>query len=259
MGDEIKDELNESGYTTFGGSQTRAGSYYTPTGPIGRFFAKFFATKAQRAAVRAIDKGQVLPQHGDTVVSTEVIKDSKIDDGPAIGGVQRNPILPQLELNRRRRYKEYEEMDEYPEIGAAFDIYADDSTQKGTRAERWTVKSDSDLVVDEVNRLFEQINMHRFLWDIIRNAVKYGDCFTELILDINKPREGIKKIKILNPNWILRVENEFGYLKKFLQEIPNFESLQYAEISQSNESRPVKYIELDKNLTFINSFGCSCL
>jgi hypothetical protein len=247
MADEIKDELNESGYTTFGGSTNRAGGFYTPTGPIGRFFAKFFATKTQKAAAQAIDKGQVLPETGDTVVSTEVIKDQEIDKGPAIGGIQRNPILPQLELNRRRRYKEYEEMDEYPEIGAAFDIYADDSTQKGTRAERWTVKSESDLVVDEVDRLFIQINLHRFLWDIIRNAVKYGDCFTELILDVNKPQEGIKKIKILNPNWILRVENEFGYLKKFLQEIPNLESLQYAEVGQSNESRPIKYIELDKN------------
>jgi len=247
MADELEDDLNESGYTTFGGSENRSGSFYTPTGPIGRFFAKFFATKAQKTAVKAIDKGFVLPETGDTVISTEVIKDQEIDAGPAIGGIQRNPILPQLELNRRRRYKEYEEMDEYPEIGAAFDIYADDSTQKGTRAERWTVKSESDLVVDEVDRLFEQINMHRFLWDIIRNAVKYGDCFTELVLDINNPEEGIKKIKILNPNWILRVENEYGYLKKFLQEIPNLESLQYATVGQSNESRPVKYIELDKN------------
>jgi hypothetical protein len=247
MADEIKDELNESGYTTFGGSQTRAGAFYTPTGPIGRFFAKFFATKAQLPAQRAIDQGRVTPEQGDTVVSTEVIKDQEIDGAPAVGGVQRNPILPQLELNRRRRYKEYEEMDEYPEIGAAFDIYADDSTQKGTRSERWTIKSESDLVVDEVNRLFEQVNMHKFLWDIVRNTVKYGDCFTELILDVNKPEEGIKKIKILNPNWILRVETEYGYLKKFLQEIPNLESLQYAEVGQSETARPIKYIELDKN------------
>ncbi len=140
---------------------------------------------------------------------------------PLLVGFNETQFFPQLELNRRRRYKEYEEMDEYPEIGAAFDIYADDSTQKGTRSERWTIKSESDMVVDEVNRLFEQVNLHKFLWDIVRNTVKYGDCFTELIVDINKPEEGIKKIKILNPNWILRVENEYGYLKKFLQEIPN--------------------------------------
>jgi hypothetical protein len=247
MADEIDDELNESGYTTFGGTANRGGGFYTPTGPIGRFFAKFFATKAQIPAQRAIDNGKVLPETGDTVISTEIIKDQEVDGGPAMGGVQRNPILPQLELNRRRRYKEYEEMDEYPEIGAAFDIYADDTCQKGTRSERWTIKSESDLVVDEINELFQKINLHRFLWDIIRNTVKYGDCFTELVLDVNKPEEGIKKLKILNPNWILRVENEYGYLKKFLQEIPNLESLQYSEVGQSELSKPIKYIELDKH------------
>jgi hypothetical protein len=244
---ENEEELTESGYTTFGGSQGRAGSYYTPTGPVGRFFAKFFANKAQYDAVKAMDQGKVHPVAGDTVISTEVVKDDKIDDAPAMGGISRNPILPQLELNRRRRYKEYEEMDEYPEVGAAFDIYADDATQKGARAERWTIQSESKMVVDEVEALFEQTRMTKFLWDIIRNTVKYGDCFCELVLDVNKPEEGIKKIKILNPNWIIRVENEFGYLKKFLQEIPNLESMQYSEVGGDATDRPVKYIELDKN------------
>jgi hypothetical protein len=248
MDNEVNnEEINESGYTTFGGSQNRAGSFYTPTGPVGRFFAKFFANKAQLAAVKAIDQGQVTPEAGDTVISTEVIKDVEVDGGPAVGGVSRNPILPQLELNRRRRYKEYEEMDEYPEVGAAFDIYADDTTQKGARSERWTIDSDSEMVVDEINALFHQVRLDKFLWDIVRNTCKYGDCFTELVLDVNKPEEGIKKLKILNPNWILRVENEFGYLKKFLQEIPNMESLQYSEVGSNVGDRPVKYIELDKN------------
>ena len=35
----------------------------------------------------------------------------------------RNLLLPQTEANRRRRYQQYEEMDDYPEIGAAFDIF----------------------------------------------------------------------------------------------------------------------------------------
>ena len=246
MANEIKDNIEESGYTNFGGSENRAGSYYTPTGPIGRFFAKFFATKAQIPAAAAID-GKVTPETGDTIVSTDVIKDSPSPDGPAVGGIARNPILPQLELNRKRRYKDYEEMDEYPEVGAAFDIYSDDSTQRGLQGQRWTVKSDNDMVVSEVESFFDQIRLDKLLWDIIRNTVKYGDCFTELILDINKPQEGVKKIKILNPNYILRVENEFGYLKKFLQEIPKMETVQYAELGSNNTNRPVKYIELDKN------------
>ena len=245
MADEIEEqEPLEEGYTVFGGSPARAGTSYTPTGPIGRFFAKFFANPAQKAAVKAMDNGTVSTVGGDTIVSTDVVKDTN-DQAPAIGGVSRNPILPQMELNRRRRYKEYEEMDEYPEIGAAFDIYADDSCQRGPRNEKWTIKSESSMVVDEVDHLFETIRLETFIWDIIRNTVKYGDCFTELVLDVDKPQEGIKKIKILNPNWILRVENEFGYLKKFLQEIPNNETFNYG-VGPASEN-PVKYITLDKN------------
>jgi len=242
MADQVDKEINESGYTTFGGND-RAGSYYTPTGPIGRFFAKFFATKAQPAAVAAID-GKVDPEKGDTIVSTDVIKDA---EGPAIGGVNRNTILPQLEMNRRRRYTEYEQMDEYPEVGSAFDIYSDDCTQRGLRGEMWQIKSDKDLVIDEVQELFDQVNLDKIIWDITRNTVKYGDCFAELILDVNKPEEGIKKVKILNPNWILRVEDEFGYLKKFLQEIPDAKTAQYSETMGVGNSKPVKYVQLDKN------------
>lgn len=242
MADEIKkEELIKEGYTEFGGTAARGGSFFTPTGPIGKFFAKFFASTAQAQAVKLMDQGAA-SLGGDTITSTEVIKDT--DVSPAIGGVARNPVLPQQEMNRKRRYKEYEEMDEYPEIGAAFDIYADDATQKGPRNEKWTINSTNTLVVDEVNSLFDKVRLDTFLWDIVRNTVKYGDCFAELILDINKPDEGIKKIKILNPSYILRVENEFGYLKNFLQEVPNNESFSYGSTS---DQQPLKYIRLDKN------------
>jgi hypothetical protein len=244
MADEIKkEETLEEGYTEFGGSPARGGAFFTPTGPIGKFFAKFFASPAQAEAVRLMDQGSVTGLGGDTVVTTDVIKDQD-KDHPAVGGVARNPVLPQQEMNRKRRYKEYEEMDEYPEIGAAFDIYADDATQKGPRNEKWTINSTNSLVVDEINSLFDKIRLDTFLWDIVRNTVKYGDCFTELILDVNKPKEGIKKIKILNPSFILRVENEFGYLKNFLQEIPNNESFDYG--STYNDAKPLKYIRLAK-------------
>lgn len=244
MADKIK--LDEGiGYTEFENSPTRGGSFYQPTGPLGRFFAKFFATKAQKEIAKKAEDSVPTPETGDTIVSTEVIKDVNVDQAPALGGVNRNPMLPQLEFNRRHRYREYEEMDQYPEIGAAFDIYADDSTQKDPRNNKFSVKSDSALVVNEVEELFDAIDLDRFMWDIVRNTVKYGDCFIELILDVNRPSEGLKKMKILNPNWILRVENEFGHLKKFLQEIPNNETMNYS--NSPIGQKPVKYIELDKN------------
>jgi hypothetical protein len=250
MADKIEENneepINETGYTNFGGSAGRAGTYYTPTGPIGRFFAKFFATKAQPAVQKALDSGQPTSLTGDTIKATGVLKDTPGVDSPAIGGVVRNPVVPQNELNRKKRYKEYEEMDEYPEVGAAFDIYADDTTQRGSRRERWTVDSESSLVVEEVEDLFANLKLDKILWDIARNTVKYGDCFIEMIVNVEKPEEGIKKLKVLNPNYLLRVENEFGYLKKFLQEIPSSD-VNEVLYNGTGEQRPVKYIELDKH------------
>jgi hypothetical protein len=239
----MADKINE-GFTEFDNAATGGGSYYQPSGPLGRFFAKFFATPAQKEIAKEVEKGTPVPELGDTVINTEIIRDR--ENMPATGGVSRNPMLPQLEYNRKNRYREYEEMDGYPEIGAAFDIYADDCTQKDSRNQRWAVKSEDSFVVKEIERLFANIGLDRFVWDISRNTVKYGDCFIEMVLDIDRPEEGIKKIKILNPNWILRVENEYGYLKKFLQEIPNNENMTYGAASPLSQ-RPAKYIELDKN------------
>jgi hypothetical protein len=241
----MANKINE-GFTEFDNAATGGGSYYQPSGPLGRFFAKFFATPAQDALAKEVQKGNPTPELGDTIVTTEVIKDAQVDGYPAIGGVSRNTMLPQLEYNRKHRYREYEEMDGYPEIGASFDIYADDCTQKDSRNSRWAVKSEDSFVVKEIERLFDNIGLDRFIWDISRNTVKYGDCFIEMILDVDRPQEGIQKIKILNPNWILRVENEYGYLKKFLQEIPNNENMTYGSPTMMQQ-KPAKYIELDKN------------
>jgi hypothetical protein len=128
--------------------------------------------------------------------------------------------MPQTEYDRKKRYKEYEDMDGYPEISSAFDIYSDDCTQENIDGTAWDIVTDDEMTKAEVESMFEQVNMTRYLWDISRNVVKYGDIFLETIVDLNNIKRGIQRIKILNPNFIFRVEDEFGYLKQFLQEVP---------------------------------------
>ena len=252
MADEIdKNNIIEEGYTEFGGGSSRGSWFFYPVGRLGRFFAKFFATKAQPEVARQFsDDPDTLetPLSGDTVVSNEVIKLQKPETDPAAFSVSRGslPILPEIEVNRKRRYKEYEGMDEYPEVGAAFDIYSDDSSQKNIDNKRWEIVTDDELAKKEVEKLFTNIKLDRFYWDIIRNTVKYGDCFIELIVDLEKPKAGINRIKILNPNYILRVENEYGYLTDFLQEIPDKTDWDSYGV-QGEFMKGRKYIELDRN------------
>jgi hypothetical protein len=252
MADELKKngKIDEGsiGYTQFGhgGPDGRMGPYFYPSGRLGQFLARFFATKAAPYMAKQGDDGSTPQAHlaGDTVTSTDVVTPDKL---PAVGSLNRNTLqLPEVEKNRRERYKRFEEMDDYPEIGTTFDIYADDSTQKNLRNTRWTVKSESQLVVDEINEVFETLKLDRHYWDIVRNTVKYGDCFMETILDVNNPRKGLQRMKVLNPNFIIRVENEYGYLTDFLQEIPE-DNDWMAFGSVADNMAGTKYITLDRN------------
>jgi len=119
---------------------------------------KFFTTKA---APYLDDAGQIDPTDTSSVVTGDTVKTDQVvrETSPVAGGVQRNLLLPQTEANRRRRYQQYEEMDDYPEIGAAFDIYADDCTQRDSRNRRWRIVSDESMVVDEVENLFKRLRL----------------------------------------------------------------------------------------------------
>lgn len=235
-----------SGYTSFGGASSRFTSWFYPSGKLGRWLASFSGSKAKPYVARQGEPGDT-PMHplgGDAVVKDDVVKSR----GPAgtlgymRGGM---PHLPEQEVKRKQRYREFEKMDEYPEIGAAWDIMADDATQKDTRGNRWCIKSKSKILIDEVEQLFRTIKLDRFYWDIVRNTVKYGDCFIELVLDTSHPKLGFQRIKILNPNFIIRVENEYGYLTDFLQEIPSKGDWD-AFGGQADLMKTHEYITLDK-------------
>lgn len=242
MADEVKNKLNEN-YTEFN-SNPKEGFWFYPTGLLGRFFTKFFGTVAIPQAQKEINK------QGDVVVTKKVIRPGQLVPPELMSiGILKNPypIIPETEQNRKRRYLEYDEMDGYPEITSAFDIYADDCTQKDLRNKRWKVKHDDQVVVNELDFLFERLRLDTFYWDIVRNTVKYGDCFVELLVDLDFPKQGIYQIKILNPKYILRVENEYGVLTDFLQEVPDEGELsnQYGNMYGMGQQEP-KYIKLDK-------------
>jgi hypothetical protein len=239
-----EEDLNENmGHTSFGTGTTSQGAWFNPTGRLGRWFSRFFASKAQPYVAQQGSPGPT-PMHplgGDTVQNQQVIT-----AGGFTKSLAQMPVLPEQETVRRNRYREYEMMDEYPEVGSSFDIYADDSTQLDTKHRRWRVKHDNPLIVDEVEKLFKTVKMDRYIWDIVRNTVKYGDCFIETILDMNSPKIGIQRIKILNPLYIFRVENEYGFLTDFLQEIP-MKNDWGAYGGQGTTYSDTNYITLDKN------------
>lgn len=245
-------KLNEHGQTEFMGSQ-ESSPWFMPTGRFGRVISRLFASKAQPyiAQQGTPYDTPLAPLAGDSVVKSEVIRPGMPTNkglNPADPwAIQRQiPYIPEFEYARRRRYVEYESMDTYPEISSAFDVYADECTQVDIEGKKWVINSKSQLVREEAEQLFKVIKLDRQYWDITRNGVKYGDCFIETIIDVDNPKNGIQRIKILNPNFMFRVENEYGYLTDFLQEIPDKQDWSSFG-SNADSMRTNKFITLDKN------------
>ena len=232
------ERLDENaGFTEFPGSNT-FGTGPSLSGRFAAFFKSFFGTKGKPGRP-AKD-----PYRGDVVKHADGEADGAIQGSVSVvksGGTN----LPQVEYERRRRYHDYEKMDEYPEIGAALDIYADDATQSHLDGSLVQVETEDSRVKDAVDSFIDETNLDKYLWDIIRNMCKYGDCFVENIVDMNNPDAGIQRLKILNPVFIFRREDRYGYLKGFIQEVPA--STAQAQQYTGEKLGKKNTIQLDRN------------
>ena len=225
--------LNES-LTTFP-NPNNTGHLQPATGKSSGFFGKFFAIRGRKPR-----RGGRLS--GDTIKAVDLFSDL-----PGIGISKGMVHMPQIEYDKKKRYTDYEKMDEYPEIGAAMDIYADDGTQRHLNGDILHFSTASKAVKLELESFVKTTNLRQYIWDIFRNVCKYGDCFVENIVDLNNTRAGIQRLKILNPNYITRVENQYGYLQKFMQEVPDVRSGGGMQDAGANTNGSGKFLELNKD------------
>ena len=236
--EHLDENLDENaGYTAFPGSNT-FGQGNPLSGRFAAFFKSFFTTK--RKPGRPVTQN---PYQGDVVKNADGEQDGAIQG--SVNVVKGATQLPAVEYERRRRYADYEKMDEYPEIGAALDIYADDATQTHLDGEMLTVETEDERVKAAVEEFVDETNLDKYLWDIMRNMCKYGDCFVENIVDMNNPQAGIQRLKILNPAFIFRREDRFRYLKGFIQEVP--QSTAQAQQNYGAKLDKKNTIHIDRN------------
>lgn len=115
------------------------------------------------------------------------------------------------------RYTDYEDMDDYPEIGTAIDIFADDATQVDSVSNRtmWITSSDKriqEILDDEL--LQKRLIVDEEVWEIARTLVKYGNDFEEVLLG----PDGVVGFNFLPPATVRRVEDQKGTCLGFLQD-----------------------------------------
>jgi hypothetical protein len=99
------------------------------------------------------------------------------------------------EPNRLSAYYDYESMEFTPEISAALDIYAEESTTMSEKGEILTIYSESKRIQNILTDLFNNtldINTNLQMW--ARGMCKYGDDFVYLKVDQEKGIVGVQQL-----------------------------------------------------------------
>lgn len=105
---------------------------------------------------------------------------------------------------RQELFRDYDAMDQDPIIGAALDIYADESTARNEYGRVLEIKTNNEQVKAILDNLFyDIINVEFNMWPWVRNLVKYGDHFLHLEIAQNL---GIINIQPLSPYEVTRIE-----------------------------------------------------
>lgn len=118
----------------------------------------------------------------------------------------------QYETTRIGSYVDFEAMEYFPEISAAWDIFMEESTVPGPDGKILNIYSESKRVRDALNELFFNVlDIHTNLPAWTRSTVKYGDDFIFLRLEEGKGITGVRQM----PN--LEIERREGDLYESLQ------------------------------------------
>jgi hypothetical protein len=121
-----------------------------------------------------------------------------------------------LEQDLLSRFVDYEEMDDYPEVAAAIDIYADDATQPDTSTRKtvWVTSPDRTVQVMLDGLLNKRLRIDEEVWEIARTLAKYGNDYEEILVD----DQGVQGINFMPPPTVRRIEGPRGELFGFVQD-----------------------------------------
>ena len=121
-----------------------------------------------------------------------------------------------LEQTLMQRYADYEEMDDYPEIGSALDIYADDATIPDSMHGKsvWVASKDLAALSQLENLLENKLKTPEWIYVLTRTLVKYGAAYAEILAD----GDGVLGWNFLPPATMRRVEEKNGVLVAYIQD-----------------------------------------
>lgn len=132
--------------------------------------------------------------------------------------------LMSLKTDRNEQYKAYEEMVADGRIGAAVEMYANDTVQQSPDGSIIWVESDNKDVAAYGNKLLEDLNVEQNLWSWAYCMWLYGDVYLELFENTstlgNKPTLLTEPVNH-NSNFQKQVHIDGAYLERYVEKVPN--------------------------------------
>lgn len=146
-----------------------------------------------------------------------------IDSGKRIDLSQLSTITS-LQGNRNNKYTAFEEMVADGRIGAAVEMYANDTVQYNPEGKVIWVESDDAEVAKYANRLLEDLNIPENIWSFAYCLWLYGDVYLELFENTSysgkKPSLLVEPVKS-NPNVRTQVNIQGAKLERYIEKVPN--------------------------------------
>ena len=122
-----------------------------------------------------------------------------------------------IEYGLMDRYSDYEEMDDYPEISSAHDVYADDATIPDILHNQRIWATSTDAVVREIltDLLHNRLRVEEDVWGDTRGTAKYGNGYGEILLG----DDGVVALVPVPAPTVRRIEDKKGVLYGFVQDV----------------------------------------
>jgi hypothetical protein len=115
------------------------------------------------------------------------------------------------------RYRDYELMDDYPEVNAALNIYADDSTVPDTLHKKTIWATSYDRVIRDLldDCLHRRLRIEEDVWAGVRTLAMYGNNFAEIVVT----EKGVVGLNFLPVATVRRIVDDKGVTLGFAQDM----------------------------------------
>lgn len=148
--------------------------------------------------------------------------------------------------NVKLMYRDADLMDAFPEIGAALDIYAEESTIPDEHGQVVTVTSNSDRIKSILEDLFvNRLSLQVMGAMVIRGLCKYGNQFMYLDIDKSEGVKGWRQLPVFN---VERLEN--GIVNPYGSGL----SVAVSNADLDSSKMKTKFLWLDENGSSQNPF-----